>query len=117
MGWWLHEALLGSVVGISRSSSIVQSGPVGVGGGVTWNKKIYIRVYVVLIHSKLRAGSNAQRFLPIRANVLDVLLNGAGEHIRCAPDPLSKTRRLFIGAIVHRVSNAKFAENVADSNN
>ena len=36
------------------------------------------------------------------------------EQIRCALDPLSKTLGLNIGYIVHRVSNAKFGENVGD---
>ena len=42
------------------------------------------------------------------------LLNGASAQIRFAMAPLSKTLRMSIGSIVHRVSNAKAGENVSE---
>ena len=45
-----------------------------------------------------------------------IFLSGAHEQIRCTLESLSKTVRLRIGSVVHRVSNGKFDEKVADGN-
>lgn len=45
---------------------------------------------VVLIYSKLRIGSNLQRFLPGGANVQRIMPNRANEQTRCVLDQMSK---------------------------